>query len=962
MSYLFKYSRLKASVLSLSLLLLAYPVHSQESSASLIEEIIVTSQRTEESLQDVPIAVTALTSSMLEDMQIEGGSDLQLVTPSLSFQGSDATGGTFNIRGITNLAVSATAESGVEIHVNDLPVGSTTMQDGDFLDMERIEVLRGPQGTLYGKNSVGGVINLITARPQFGEAFGSATVEVGSYDLLKTKLMLNIPLGDSLAMRIAASSNDRDGDIKNIYSKAKTSHVNNRDSDAYRLSIAWNATDRTDVLFVHENYSENSMRHYINNVYCQRDPSFVAGCTPGGERLHELTHPMATYVENLAVLTGILDFTTTTDMSGAPKGFWETNIRGNPNYVVDQDITQLIINHELNDDWNLIAAASIKDRLYDRTGSYASEEMDRLRFKDNPFFPGGNVPMSGFGPNCKLDDGTFGIYGGCITDTMNYPDGFDRQFAEVESETVEIRLQSNLDGQWNYLLGAIHSEGSGLSDYTIAANGLDALALAPPPVLINGLPQGAVQLYAPLFLQTTKSATRSSAIFGEIYYQASDRLKYTVGVRTTEDYKEQYGYSPFLSAPGFGTIGGGFTALTALPTYGDSWYKSGAIGDPETEYSNTTGRFVVDYVLNDNALVYGSISKGFKGGGFNPPLDPAKYPDTPQVFPDTELMAYEVGIKIDFPESGMRLNTSAYMYDASDYQVTKIQNKTRVNEGIDVDMMGIESEFIWVPLSAPQWQINAGISFEESEIASGNMLLNPANADLCLSTGCGNWHLMKDGSDGEVFVVRKDVATVIWNMWQGGLWGPAQALIVPVEFHGDRASGVPTPVSFLPNVTPGHLPSLTAARSLYSSVMVNTACSILGCNPADVIKDGLLSDISGNQLTHPDYMANLGIQYTMTTETYNVNFRLDAYKQGERYTSLFNLGWDKVDPWTEYNALISITPATADGNWRVDIYGQNITDEENVTNIGDATAPLGFNKNIFARPQATYGVKWTYNF
>ena len=105
---------------------------------------------------------------------------------------------------------------------------------------------------MFGKNSVGGVINLITAKPQFGEAFGSAGIDVGSYDLLKTKLMLNIPLGESLAMSIAASSNDRDGDIKNIYSKAKTSHVNNRDSDAYRLSIAWNASDRTDVLFVHD--------------------------------------------------------------------------------------------------------------------------------------------------------------------------------------------------------------------------------------------------------------------------------------------------------------------------------------------------------------------------------------------------------------------------------------------------------------------------------------------------------------------------------------------------------------------------------------------------------------------------------------------------------------------------------------------------------------------------------------
>jgi len=150
-----------------------------------LEEIVVTSQRTEESLQDVPIAVTALSAEMLEDQQIEGGSDLQLVTPSLSFQGGDAGGGTFNIRGITNLAVSATAESGVEIHVNDLPVGAYTMQDGDFYDLERVEILRGPQGTLYGKNSVGGAINIITAKPVMGEMAGSIKIENGSFNLKK---------------------------------------------------------------------------------------------------------------------------------------------------------------------------------------------------------------------------------------------------------------------------------------------------------------------------------------------------------------------------------------------------------------------------------------------------------------------------------------------------------------------------------------------------------------------------------------------------------------------------------------------------------------------------------------------------------------------------------------------------------------------------------------------------------
>ena len=162
--------------------------------------------------------MTALTADMLEDQQIQSGSDLQLITPSLNFQGNDSGGGAFNIRGITNLAVSATAESGVEIHVNDLPVGSTTMQDGEFLDMERIEVLRGPQGTLYGKNSVGGAINLITARPRFGEVTQKVSVDLGDYNLEKLRYTVNYPLSDTMAARFALMSVERDGDIKNIYS------------------------------------------------------------------------------------------------------------------------------------------------------------------------------------------------------------------------------------------------------------------------------------------------------------------------------------------------------------------------------------------------------------------------------------------------------------------------------------------------------------------------------------------------------------------------------------------------------------------------------------------------------------------------------------------------------------------------------------------------------------------------
>ena len=110
----------------------------------------------------------------------------------------------------------------------------------------------------------------------------------------------------------------------------------------------------------------------------------------------------------------------------------------------------------------------------------------------------------------------------------------------------------------------------------------------------------------------------------------------------------------------------------------------------------------------------------------------------------------------------------------------------------------------------------------------------------------------------------------------------------------------------------------------------------------------------------PEVVINTIIITLVSTSSLDKAYR--GGKQDERYTSLFDLEWDKVPSWTEYNALISITPSVDDPKWRVDIYGQNITDEKNIMNIGEATAPLGFNKNIWAREQATYGVRWTYNF
>ena len=153
---------------------------------STIEEVIVTAQRTEQSLQSVPIAVSAFTAEALEERQIEVSSDLQLQVPGITFSASTFSGGGgFSIRGITNFATAASADAGVEIHMNGMPLGTTSANEVGFLDMARIEVLRGPQGTLFGQNSTGGAVNVISKAPSTEGDSGKLNVTFGDYDLKK---------------------------------------------------------------------------------------------------------------------------------------------------------------------------------------------------------------------------------------------------------------------------------------------------------------------------------------------------------------------------------------------------------------------------------------------------------------------------------------------------------------------------------------------------------------------------------------------------------------------------------------------------------------------------------------------------------------------------------------------------------------------------------------------------------
>ena len=152
----------------------------EESKSGGIEEVIVTAPRTAESIQDVPIAVTALTGDMLDDKQVITISDLQMNAPNVSFTPTNFGSNSFSIRGIGRLVTSTTGDAGVSIHTNEISI-SPNLNTTEFYDMERVEVLRGPQGTLYGKSATGGAVNLVTRMPNFEGIGGFLDLEAADY-------------------------------------------------------------------------------------------------------------------------------------------------------------------------------------------------------------------------------------------------------------------------------------------------------------------------------------------------------------------------------------------------------------------------------------------------------------------------------------------------------------------------------------------------------------------------------------------------------------------------------------------------------------------------------------------------------------------------------------------------------------------------------------------------------------
>lgn len=266
----------------------------EESSSSTderaIEQIVVTAEKRSESLQDLSQAVTAFTANDLDRKHISSFVDLSAVAPGVTVAKNEGFKTIISIRGVGNEAnQNATANPSVSYHMDGIYVASPYALQTDFIDIERIEVLRGPQGTLFGQNSTGGAINIINKAPEFSEFAGKADISLGTDNLRKIRGTVNVPIGDDLAMRTSLSRVTQDGYTQNVYNGPSVldpsetfvgKDMDNIDNLSVRTDWLWNASDSVSIRFLAQLFSGESNGAGIKGI---DDP------TPGARNLSQDT-------------------------------------------------------------------------------------------------------------------------------------------------------------------------------------------------------------------------------------------------------------------------------------------------------------------------------------------------------------------------------------------------------------------------------------------------------------------------------------------------------------------------------------------------------------------------------------------------------------------------------------------------------------------------------------------------
>ena len=936
-----------ASVLAMSLLAPAAVAQEEESTRTLAT-VTVTTQKTEQSIQDVPIAVSAFDEDAINRLQLTGGADLVKAVPNVSFTKGNFTGANFKIRGIGNDAVAQSSDNGVGIHQNDVPLGASFLLEQEYFDIERVEVLRGPQGTLYGRNATGGVVNIITAKPVFEEFQANLAVTAGNYNTQKVQGMINLPMGEKVALRVAGALTKRDGYVTNTVTG---NDIDGRDVKSIRATLGFEPTSNFRGWLSYEHFEEDDNRLRSGKELCKKDPTKTSyagipitgldtlitslGCVDAPlDQSYEKTNSASTLAGGLAIASGLLNGDVYT--SALDKNLRNIESFNDGIYKAKQDIYTLKLELDLTDNLKVTSLTSKQN-----SSQYSVQDYNRT-VPDVPFNDLSAIP-AGVSPLADLYNALFP--GGYVSDpelgVLNYLTTFDLSGGQTETFTQELRMQSDFDGKLNFNLGAIYVDGEAIdpqdpfAGYYVLSNGLTGLTqlnnatggsifggLVPvatsdgTATLFTGVPAKDSGNY---YRSLSPYRLKSTAVFGEAYYDITDELKFTLGLRYTDDQKEQDVIPTAL-----------FTPVSSYPAIqnGDPLIPTGLL---EAEFKETTGRIGLDWSptlsMTDATLIYGSYAKGYKGGGLNPP-QPAGSNLFPATFEPEFVNAFEIGTKNTFANNTQSLNLSAFTYDYQGYQITQIVNRTSANFNVDAKLTGLEVEYLWTP--ADNWLLTANLGLLNAE------LKDTTSIDVLDRTaGNPNFIALKNAASYSNCVVSAQGYATVLGAIQGGLLNVGDSRgLCSGAFAGQEAAFGLGDVTYVDG---------------------NGVTQTIG---ALTPFDGISKDVDGNKLPgSPDMTLNLAAEYTFQSiadSNWDLTIRGDYYLQAESYSRIFNTQRDKLDSWSNVNLAIVLSNDVS--GWGVEAFAKNLTDEEVITGAYLTDDSSGLFTNVFMTEPALYGI------
>ena len=632
---------------------ISIPAIAEEDRQLVIEEIVVTARKKEESVQDVPIARTAL-KVQLQDSTVRNLADLDGYMPNMTIgeNSGRARGSAISIRGVNaSEFTDKSHDSPIAVSLDGVFFGTNSGRIVENFDLERIEVLRGPQGTVFGKNTVGGVINVIRSKPT-GELGGKVRVTMGEDGQQEIRALLNFPITDTLAAKVYYTDLAYDGYMNNTFLHTDGPE---KDYQNYGIALAWTPTDRFDATLTIERFQDESDLGAFSNYNVP--PGLIPPPPPGS-----LAQDLSGGTLSCAVYGFCrLDPDKITDE-------YDTNTTNPGDYR--NDTYTLNMNYTINDNLTLVSVTGYHDTPYEDYENELDGSADEAINIDND-----NV-YEQFTQEIRLE----GRYG------------------DLDFVAGVYYLDSEYDQYWDTHENFWARILPGLVNNDPIAPGFGFVELCLTGGLGNikcdqGLPFGGPGL-GEKFVQKLWQGqeTSSLAFFFNMDYAFNEKWVGTFGIRYTDEEKDFHGGQAYM-AP---------LSRVDVWNFDVDYDDRAGISHLSNDWRETSIKLGLAYHYSDDIMFFGSYSEAFKSGGFFGRNQNTGDFENNQYEPEF-AESYEIGMKGQFFENRVQFNTSIFYNNFEDKQDSNVvldpttQTVATVWENIGgIDYTGIDMELRWI--------------------------------------------------------------------------------------------------------------------------------------------------------------------------------------------------------------------------------------------------------------------------